>query len=140
MQTWLIYAILAMFFAGLTSVLAKYGLKDISADLALVVRTTVVFGMVLINFHLWQDIKSFNQLSSKAIFFLVLSGLTTSFSWIFYYKAIKIGDVSMVATIDKCSLLITLILSFVFLKEPITPKILIGGGLIFSGMLVMIWK
>jgi transporter family protein len=140
MQTWLIYALLAMFFAGLTSVLAKTGLKDISADLALVVRTTVVFGMVLINFLLWQEVKSVGQLSSRAIFFLVLSGLTTSFSWIFYYKAIKIGDVSMVASIDKGSLLITLLLSFLILKEPVTPKLLIGGGLIFSGMLVLVWK
>ncbi|HSZ24081.1 MAG TPA: EamA family transporter [Cytophagaceae bacterium] len=140
MQTWLIYAILSMFFAGLTSVLAKHGLKEISADLALVVRTTVVFGMVLINFFLWQEIKSVGQLSYKAILFLVLSGLTTSFSWIFYYKAIKIGDVSMVASIDKCSLLITLILSFVFLKEPLTPKIVFGAGFIFTGMMIMVWK
>lgn len=140
MPTWLIYAILSMIFAGLTSVLAKTGLKDISADLALVVRTTVVFGMVIINFLLWQEVKSFNQLTSKALIFLVLSGLTTSFSWIFYYKAIKIGDVSMVASIDKGSLLITLLLSFLFLKEPMTPKILMGAGLIFSGMLVLIWK
>ncbi len=140
MPTWLIYAILSMIFAGLTSVLAKTGLKDISADLALVVRTTVVFGMVIINFLLWQEVKSFNQLTSKALIFLVLSGLTTSFSWIFYYKAIKIGDVSMVASIDKGSLLITLLLSFLFLQEPMTPKILMGAGLIFSGMLVLIWK
>lgn len=140
MQIWLLYALLAMFFAGLTSVLAKYGLKEISADLGLVVRTAVVFGMVAINFFLWQNIKSFEQLSGKAILFLVLSGLTTSFSWIFYYKAIKMGDVSVVASIDKGSLLITLILSFMFLKEPMTPKVLMGAGLIFAGMVVMIWK
>ncbi len=140
MQTWLLYAILSMFFAGLTSVLAKYGLKDISADLALVVRTSVVFGMVVINFLLWQEVKSFHQLSSKAIAFLVLSGLTTSFSWIFYYKAIKMGDVSVVASIDKGSLLITLLLSFIFLKEPMTPKVLLASTLIFSGLMVMIWK
>ena len=140
MQTWLIFAILSMIFAGLTSVLAKTGLKDISADLALVVRTSIVFGMVIINFLLWQDVKSFHQLTSKAVLFLVLSGLTTSVSWIFYYKAIKMGEVSVVASIDKGSLIITLLLSFLFLKEPVTPKILLGAGLIFSGMLVMIWK
>jgi transporter family protein len=140
MQIWLLYALLAMFFAGLTSVLAKYGLKDISADLGLVVRTAVVFGMVVINFFLWQDIKNVQQLSGKALWFLVLSGLTTSFSWIFYYKAIKIGEVSVVATIDKGSLFITILLYLLLLKEPATPKLLLGAGLIFAGLVVMVWK
>ena len=71
---------------------------------------------------------------------LIVSGITTSLSWLFYYRAMKIGLVSYVAAIDKASIVITLLLSFLLLKEPATPKIMVGGGLIFVGMLVLIWK
>ncbi len=140
MDNWLFLALLSMFFAGLTSVIAKFGLKDISADLGLAVRTAVVFVLVILNFLFWQQTDSISQLTPKAIGFLAVSGLTTSLSWIFYYKAIKIGNVSQVALIDKGSILITLLLSFLILKEPLTPKILLGSLLIFAGLLVLIWK
>jgi transporter family protein len=140
MKNWILYSIISMFFAGLTSVIAKFGLKNISSDLGLAVRTTVVFGFVLLNFFIFQETKEIQNLTTKSILFLVVSGLTTTLSWIFYYKAIQIGEVSYVASIDKGSILITLLLSFILLKEPVTPKIIIGGSLILIGLIVLVWK
>lgn len=140
MKNWILYSIISMFFAGLTSVIAKFGLKNISSDLGLAVRTTVVFGFVLLNFFIFQETKEIQNLTTKSVIFLVVSGLTTTLSWIFYYKAIQIGEVSYVASIDKGSILITLLLSFTLLKEPVTPKIIIGGGLILIGLIVLVWK
>lgn len=140
METWIIYAIISMIFAGLTSVLAKYGLQNINADLGLGIRTTVIF-ILITAFNLMTDkLKDLPQLSVKQTLLLVLSGVTTTFSWIFYYRAMKDGLVSYVAAIDKASIIITLVLSFVLLKEPVSPKILIGAALIFAGMIVLIWK
>ena len=81
-----------------------------------------------------------NDFTKKDIIFLCISGLTTTLSWIFYYRAIKIGDVSVVASIDKASLVITILLAFFFLKEPLTPKVLLGAGLITAGTLVLVFK
>ncbi len=140
MQNWIILALLSMFFAGLTSVIAKFGLKDISADLGLAVRTTVVFGLVILNFFAWHKIREFDGLNWKTVGFLALSGVTTSLSWIFYYRAIKIGNVSDVALIDKGSIVITLLLSFTLLREPVTAKTVAGGILVLAGLLVLIWR
>ena len=140
MPLWLIYALLATFFAGLTSVLAKFGISKISSDLGLAIRTSVVFVLVWLNLFAWSGIKGIEQLTSKSLLFLILSGITTSLSWIFYYRAMKLGTVSYIAAIDKGSILITLVLSFLLLKEPLTPKILMGAGLIFCGLVVLIWK
>jgi len=140
METWIVYAILSMIFAGLTSVLAKYGLQNINPDLGLGIRTTTIFFFIII-FNLVTDkLKDLPQLTSKQLLLLVCSGLTTTFSWVFYYRAMKDGPVSYVAAIDKASIVITLVLSFIILKEPMTPKIIIGAGLIFIGMVVLIWK
>ena len=140
MPTWILYAIISMIFAGLTSVIAKFGLKELSSDLGLFVRTCVVFLYVGINAVFFNDFKQLANVSSKSLIFLAISGITTSLSWIFYYRAMKLGSVSYVASIDKASIIITLLLSFWLLKEPVTPKILIGGGLILAGMLVLVWK
>jgi bacterial/archaeal transporter family protein len=137
LQNWVFLALLSMFFAGLTSVIAKFGLKGISADLGLAVRTVVVFVFVILNFFAWQNIKEIGQLTKSNLIFLAISGVTTSLSWIFYYRAIKIGNVSQVALIDKGSIIITLILSFMLLKEPVNAKILIGAGLILAGLVVL---
>ncbi len=140
METWIIYAILSMIFAGLTSVLAKYGLQNIHPDLGLGIRTTTIFFLITA-FNLVTDkLKDFPLLTNKQLLLLVCSGITTSFSWIFYYRAMKDGLVSYVAAIDKASIVITLVLSFILLKEPMTPKIIIGASLIFIGMIVLIWK
>jgi bacterial/archaeal transporter family protein len=141
MQTWLLYALISMFFAGLTAVVAKSGMKELSSDVALTVRTAVVFGIVILNALLFQNLKTVSQASWKSLTFLCLSGVTTSFSWIFYYKAIKIGNVSEVALIDKGSIIITLLLSFFILKEPFGLKTLLGASLIVSGIAVLtFWK
>jgi transporter family protein len=140
MKNWIIYSFISMFFAGITSVIAKFGMKDISSDLGLAVRTSVVFIFVLLNFLTFQNIQEVNNLTTRAVLFLMISGLTTTLSWVFYYKAIKIGEVSYVASIDKGSIIITLLLSFIILGEPVTPKILIGGALIVAGMLVLTIK
>lgn len=129
-----------MFFAGLTSVIAKFGLKNVSGDLGLAIRTTMVFVLIWINAIAFKHTSQLSNFTKKDIIFLCISGITTTLSWIFYYRAIKIGDVSVVASIDKASLVITIILAFFFLKEPFTPKVLIGAGLITAGTLVLVFK
>ncbi len=141
MEKWVLYAVLAMLFAGLTSVIAKFGMKDLNSDTALAIRTAVVFSIVVVNAFVFRNAYAeLAQAPARNFIFLAISGLTTSLSWIFYYRAMKEGPVSYVASIDKASIVITLLLSFVILKEPITAKILMGGGLILAGMLVLVWK
>lgn len=140
METWIFYAILSMIFAGLTSVLAKFGLQNIHPDLGLGIRTTVIFILITSIVLFGDRLKDFSQITAKQMWLLVASGITTTLSWLFYYRAMKDGLVSYVAAIDKASIIITLVLSFVLLKEPVSPKIIIGAGLIFVGMLVLIWK
>ncbi|HET6538910.1 MAG TPA: EamA family transporter [Chryseolinea sp.] len=140
MQTWILYAIFSMIFAGLTSVLAKYGLQNISADFGLGIRTTIIFIIITLINLVGTKYKEFSNLTGFQLTLLVASGVTTTLSWIFYYRAMKDGLVSYVAAIDKASIIITLLLSFFLLKEPVTPKIMFGGSLIFIGMLVLIWK
>jgi transporter family protein len=129
-----------MLFAGVTSVLAKYGLQNVSADFGLAVRTTVIFVIItFINFA-GDKFKEYVVLTKAQLTLLILSGITTTLSWLFYYRAMKDGLVSYVAAIDKASIVITLVLSFILLKEPFTPKILIGGAFILAGMLILVWK
>jgi len=134
------YALISMLFAGLTSVVAKAGLKNVSADTGLAIRTSFVFAFIWINIFVFNQIKDFLNLTLKDVSFLGVSALTTTVSWIFYYKAIKIGQVSEVALIDKASIIITIILSFLFLQEQITWKICIGAILILSGLITISWK
>jgi len=129
-----------MFFAGLTSVIAKMGLRNVSSDTGLAVRTVVVFLIVWLNMFVFQSVKDFRNLTKMDIVFLAISGVTTSLSWIFYYKAIKIGNVSQVALIDKASIIITLLLSFIILNEQFTWKIALGGGFIITGLLILTLK
>ena len=140
METWVFYAIISMIFAGLTSVLAKYGLQNINADLGLGIRTTTIFLLVTAFVLITDKTKDLALLTSRQTILLICSGITTTVSWIFYYRAMKDGLVSYVAAIDKASIIITLVLSFILFKEPATPKIIIGAGLIFAGMLVLVWK
>jgi transporter family protein len=140
MKTWILYAIISMVFAGLTSVIAKFGIKNVSGDAGLAIRTSMVFGLVWINAIAFRHVQQLSSLTRNDVLFLCLSGLTTTLSWIFYYRAMKIGEVSVVASIDKASVVITILLSFLFLKEPLTPKLLIGASLIVVGMLVLVWK
>ena len=140
METWIIYAIISMLFAGLTSILAKYGLQNVNADLGLGIRTSTIFVLITAINLIGAKYKDIGALTGKQTLLLIASGITTTVSWLFYYRAMKDGLVSYVAAIDKASIVITLVLSFILLKEPMTPKILAGGGLIFIGMIVLVWK
>lgn len=140
MPQWLLFALLSALFAALTAIFAKAGLKDVNADLATAIRTGIIlfitWGIVFVK-GLGNQVAS---ISKTSWLFLVLSALATGASWLFYYRALQIGKVSEVSIIDKGSLLFTILLSFLFLKEPMTPKVLVGAALIFGGMLVLIWK
>ncbi len=129
-----------MVFAGLTSVIAKAGLKNVSSDTGLAVRTIFVFVFVWLNIFLSNNMKDFSNLTKKDVLLLGISALTTSLSWIFYYKAIKVGNVSEVALIDKASILMTIILSVIFLNEQFTWKMALGSCLIIGGLLVLTLK
>jgi transporter family protein len=140
MKQWIFYAIVSMVFAGLTSVIAKFGMKNVSGDAALAIRTTMVFGLVWINVIAFGRLREISLLTKTDVAFLCFSGLTTTLSWIFYYRAIKMGEVSVVASIDKASVVITILLSLLLLKEPVTPKLVLGASLIVIGTFVLIWK
>jgi bacterial/archaeal transporter family protein len=140
MKTFQIFALISMVFAGLTSVIAKMGLKNVTGDTGLAVRTCFVFILVWLNIFVFNQLKDFGNLSKKDIIYLGLSGLTTSISWIFYYKAIKVGNVSEVALIDKASILITLLLSFMVLNETFTWKIGVGAAMILGGLIILTIK
>ena len=135
---WIVFAVLSSVFAALTSILAKVGIDGVNSNLATAIRTAVVlimaWGMVfLTNAH-----TGISEISRKSWIFLILSGAATGISWLCYYKALQMGDVSKVVPIDKLSVVITLILAFVFLHEDFTAKSLIGCLLIGAGTLVMV--
>lgn len=132
MERWVLYAFLSMFFAGFTSAIAKMGLSGISGDLGLAVRTCFVFLFVLMFAAVVVPVEQLKTLTRSNLLWLGLSGVTTAFSWVFYYKAIKMGEVSTVALIDKGSVVVALIL-----HEILTPAKLIGCGLIIAGLLVI---
>lgn len=140
MKPYQFFALISMIFAGLTAVVAKAGLKNVGADTGLAVRTCFVFIFVWLNFIVFNSTNDFTNLSKKDISLLAISALTTSISWIFYYKAIKVGNVSEVALIDKASILITILLSVLFLKETFSWKIVLGASLMLSGLLIITWK
>ncbi|MCM1399183.1 MAG: EamA family transporter [Clostridium sp.] len=135
---WIVLALLSAIFAALTSILAKIGIDGVNSNLATAIRTVVVvvmaWGMVFLT-HTQKGLSSINR---KSWLFLILSGLATGASWLCYYKALQMGDASKVVPIDKLSVVITLILAFVFLHEEFTVKSLIGCILIGVGTLVMV--
>ena len=135
---WFIFALASALFAALTAILAKIGIEGVDSNLAPAVRTVVVvvmaWGMVFLT-HAQSGIKTISQ---KSWIFLILSGLATGASWLCYYKAVQLGDVSKVVPIDKLSVIITLILAFVFLHEQFTVKSLIGCILIGAGTLLLV--
>ena len=141
MEKWKIFAVISMLFAGLTSVIAKYGMKNLSSDVALSIRTAVVFMLVTANALLFTNaVQQIKEAPKSNLVFLTISGITTSLSWIFYYRAMKEGQVSFVASIDKASIVVTLLLSFIILKEPVTLKLIAGSFFILTGMIILIWK
>ena len=137
---WWIYAILSAFFASLTAIFAKVGVENINSNLATGIRTIVVLLMTWTIIWTRGEAKGIVTLSKHNITFLVISGLATGLSWLFYFKALQLGNVSQVAPIDKLSLALTVFLSVIFLGETLTLKTAIGAGLIIAGTLVMTLK
>ena len=135
---WFVLALLSAIFAALTSILAKVGIEGVNSNLATAIRTVVVVVMAWGMVFLTNAQKGIAEISKRSWLFLVLSGLATGVSWLCYYKALQLGDASKVVPIDKLSVVITLILAFVFLHEQFTTKSLIGCILIGIGTMVMV--
>ena len=135
---WFILALLSAVFAALTSILAKIGVEGVNSNLATAIRTVVVVVMSWGMVFLTNAQVGLSDISKKSWIFLILSGLATGASWLCYYKALQIGDASKVVPVDKLSVVITLVLAFVFLHEEFSAKSLIGCILIGAGTLIMV--
>lgn len=137
---WKLYALLSALFAALTAIFAKLGVRNINSDLATAIRTSIVliitWGFVLASGRM----QSFKSIGANTWIFLGLSGIATGLSWLFYFKALQIGEASKVVPLDKLSVVFTILLSFLILKEPLSPKVIAGGLLITLGALILIWK
>lgn len=135
---WAVFAFLSAIFAALTSILAKVGIEGVNSTLATAIRTVVVLAMSWGMVFVMNVQNGLGEISRKSWLFLILSGLATGASWLCYYRALQLGEASKVVPIDKLSVVITLILAFVFLHEQFTVKSLIGAVLITAGTLVMV--
>ncbi len=137
---WKTYALLSAFFAALTAIFAKLGVKDVNSDLATAIRTVIIlaitWGIVIAGNHIGEV----RAIGRNTWIFLILSGIATGLSWLFYFKALQAGDVSFVAPIDKLSVVITIILSVIILKEPLNWRVIVGGMMIAGGSLVLLTK
>lgn len=137
---WKYYALLSAFFAALTAIFAKVGVNDIDSDLATAIRTAVVllltWGIAVVGGHL----RGVGAIPGHAWAFLLLSGVATGLSWLFYFKALQVGDVSRVAPVDKLSVVITILLSFLFLGEQVSLRVVLGALLITGGSILMLLK
>lgn len=134
---WKLYAVLSAVFAALTAIFAKVGVKDINSDLATAIRTTVILAItwgIVLSQNLLPGIR---EVEKRTWIFLILSGAATGLSWLFYFKALQLGDVSRVAPIDKMSVIITILLAFLFLKEPVNLKVILG---ITTGSIILLFK
>lgn len=135
---WFVFALLSAVFAALTSILAKVGIEGVNSNLATAIRTVVVLVMAWGMVFVTNTQGGLTDISRKSWLFLILSGLATGASWLCYYRALQIGEASKVVPIDKLSVVITLVLAFVFLHERFTPKSLIGCLFIGAGTLLMV--
>ncbi len=136
---WQVYAILSAIFAALTAIFAKIGVSNINSNLATAIRTLVILFITWAIAFATVPLRDIKDISRQSLLFLILSGLATGFSWLFYFKALQVGDASKVAPVDKLSVVFTIILAFVLLGEPVSPKVIVGGLLILAGSLVLIF-
>ncbi len=135
---WVLFAVLSAIFAALTSILAKVGIEGVNSNLATAIRTAVVLVMAWGIVLLTGTLGGISAITTRGWIFLVLSGLATGASWLCYYYALQIGDASRVVPIDKFSVVITMVLAFVFLHETVDWKTILGGVLITAGTLIMV--
>jgi len=134
---WVYYAVLSAFFASLTALFAKVGVKGVDTDLATAIRTVVIL-LLAWGIVFFRGKGTFVGLTRFNLLFLVLSGVATGLSWIFYFKALQLGKVSQVAPIDKLSVALTILLGVLILREPVTVKEVVGAVMIIGGSLVMV--
>jgi bacterial/archaeal transporter family protein len=137
---WVFYALLSALFAAMTAIFAKIGLKEVNSDLATAIRTAVILFITWGIVFFRGKASDLPGLSRNSWLFLILSAVATGLSWLFYYRALQLGKASEVSAIDKGSIVFTVLLSFLFLREPLTPKLLTGAALIVAGMLVLVWR
>lgn len=137
LQSWQFFALASAFFAGLTALFGKIGVSSIPSNLATFIRTLIILLLMTLVVSIRGEWQKPGELSRYGILFLILSALATGFSWLCYYRALQLGPASRVAPVDKLSVAFVMILAFVFLKEPLTWKVLIGGTLIMAGSLLM---
>ena len=135
---WIWFALLSAVFAALTSILAKIGIENVDSNLATAIRTAVVLVMAWGIVFLTGEQHGISDIAPRSWLFLVLSGLATGASWLFYYRALQLGEASKVAPIDKLSVVLTMVLAFVILHETVTVKGILGGALIAVGTLILI--
>lgn len=135
---WVVYALLSALFAALTSILAKIGINGVDSNLATAIRTVVVLVMAWGLVFMTGVQKQISNIGARSWLFLVLSGIATGLSWLFYYQALQMGDASRVVPIDKSSVVISMVLAFVVLKEQLTWQSIVGGLLITAGTFVLI--
>lgn len=137
MKPWLLHAFTAMIFAGITTVIAKQGLAGVSAELGIAVRTVFVFIFVMAFVAFAVPMAEIKAIQQPSLMWLAISAFTTAVSWIYFYKALKAGDVATVALIDKGSVVVAIVLAALFLKEVLTLRIVIGAALITAGLIVI---
>jgi transporter family protein len=135
---WWIYALLAALFAALTAIFAKIGVRGVNSDLATAIRTVVILILAWGIAYFKGETKGIPSLSKHNLIFLILSGIATGLSWIFYFKALQLGKVSQVAPVDKLSVALAIILSALFLGEALSWKLVIGALMIIGGTIVLI--
>jgi transporter family protein len=135
---WWIYALLSAGFAALTAIFAKIGIRNVNADLATAIRTVVILVVAWSIVIARGQLSGISTLSRHTLLFLFLSGIATGLSWIFYFKALQLGEVSKVASVDKLSVAIAIVLSVVFLHETLTWQMMLGAGLIMAGTIILI--
>lgn len=138
MSMWFVFALLSAVFAALTSILAKIGIDGVNSNLATAIRTVVVVAMAWGMVFLTHAQNGISSISRKSWLFLILSGLATGASWLCYYRALQLGEASKVVPVDKLSVVLTLVLAFVFLHEQFTVKSVVGCLLIGAGTLLMV--
>lgn len=135
---WQTYAILSALCASMTAIFAKLGTDDTNPNLATAIRTTVILFLTWAVAFAVCDVSQIRKISGHSLLFWVLSGSATGFSWLFYFKALKLADVSKVAPVDKLSVVFTIFLAFLLLGEQPSPKVIVGGLLILAGSLTLI--
>ena len=139
-MSWKLLALGSAFFAGLTAIFGKLGVEGLNSNLATLIRTIVILliTVAIVSFqHEW--LLPQKPLQLRPVIFLILSGIATGFSWLLYYRALQLAPASLVAPVDKLSVVFAIALAVIFLGEAITPKLIIGGGLIVAGSLILIW-